>query len=482
MAETPVTSSGQVDFVNFAQQNGVNVVWNPQIGRLLVNNVPVNFGESGLTVSPEGNLMGDMNQYMNLISPFVGNVNNATKQDQIMNQMNEFQQYQTPEAYDQYLRSMIDRQQQPFKYDAETDPRLLAAREELENSVSKMAAERGFLYGSQQQDIVQAQMNKMVPLFEEMAYKKEQDFLNRQVQFADVLMQWDQLQYQRNMDTLEIMKTKADFISRLTQRELEKFKIMAETRNANLEFDLKKQRFDLEKQQSELAQAWKKVDAMGFVDNERSKILGVPAGTKAEWAEKSAREQKNRLDLMAKDYEYKLGLAKANAQIERELFKEEMKVKTESQLRLMAEEYKYDTRLAAVQAEYDVKIQKIREEIQAAKEAAAAAEAKAAAKASAEMDITDAEMKAEYTLTRNKLKAQFDMDNNGLIDEDEENNAAKFLIEMVEAGVSDATVNRLRAEYGIPIYKEPAKPATKAKTTPQQTLKGMISSSPIYSW
>jgi hypothetical protein len=311
-------------------------------------------------------------------------------------------------------------------------------------------------------------MNKTLPMFEEMAYKKEQDFLNRQLQFSNVLMQWDSLQADRNTDFLELIKLKSNFIIKLSSRELENFKVMAEQRQNELSFELEKKKFDLAKKAQELDNEWKRVNNLGYVDNQASIKLGVKVGTKAEWVQKSILEQKNRLALMDKQHQYDLDMAKVNAAIEKELFAEEMKVKNKYELLMMKEQYGYDVKLISEKAKIDAQIMKVKERIAAEEEAARQAEAEARAKEkeasaaeAADIEAEDEKLKAEYKYTKNRLKDKFDTNSNGLIDKGQKQKAAKFMLDLAREGVDQATINRLKAEYGIPDYVEETKKETK---------------------
>jgi hypothetical protein len=423
----------------FAQAYQIPVTFNPETNRLLVNGVPVNMANTNLQ-NREGELYGSAVDYQQLLAPFT---NNTTSINDVVN----FQPYQTPDYIKQYMQEILQRQQQTFSYSFDDDPNVIMAREQLENTMAEMAGKRGFLYGSEQQNIVGQQMQKLYPQFEQAAYQREQDFLNRQVSLAGVLMQWDQAQANNKMSDWQLISTKADFILKLNARDLNAFKAMMEQRRFEMSFQLEEKKFNLTKKQQELDIAYKKLDTLTYADKEISVLLGIPVGTKAGWVKKLIAEQNSELKLMQKKFDYDLKMQKVNAQIEKELIAEREKISLASQLKLMQLEYGYKTALMEQQEVY-----------RRIEEAKRKAEAEAAAKAKAETKAKDESLDAMYKLTKAHLLDQFTKKGHKtVITGDNRVKAINWLYEKLANGeISREVYNRLKVEYGLPEYEPPA--------------------------
>ena len=86
------------------------------------------------------------------------------------------------------------------------------------------------------------------------------------------------------------------------------------------EFENKK--FEYQKKQNELENAWKRVDELGYVDNEAAKILGVPVGTLSGEARLAKEQQEFELKKMREQLELQYENDKALYQLRNELDKE----------------------------------------------------------------------------------------------------------------------------------------------------------------
>ena len=450
-----------VNFIDYASQYGIPVMFNPELNRLLVNGTPVNLANSGLT-NQNGQLFGTEQQYLNLITPAYQSQYEPQKQ-QALDEISGFQPYETPEYMKQFIEQMTQQQQQPFTYDFETDPTVQKAKQELQQQIANMAAKRGFLYGTPQQAIVEQEFAKMAPMFEDVAYKKEQDFLNRQLNLAGVIMQWDQMQADRRIDDLQLWKMKSDFIMKLDQRDFEAFVTMLDQRRTEMEYELDKQRLELQKKKQETEIAYKRLDTLGYADNQTAQILGIKPGTPAQWAKQMVMEQKNNLALMEQKYKYDLKMLEVNKKIEMDLAKTKTKLDLDSKLELMKQEYKYDIKKMEQQHAYDEEVRKVKEEQARAEEAArqAQAEAEAAqkAKVDAEQSVYENKIKNEYSYALKYFKLQLGNGmKGGLVDSAHQQVAASILVELKRMGISDEVINRIEDEYRIPPYDGPIGP------------------------
>lgn len=422
------------NFPAYAATQGLNVNYNPELNRLTINNTPVNLSKSGLTLQ-NGQLIGPESAYQKLMEPFI------EQQGGLLG----LEAYTTPDYLKQFINDMVQQQLAPYNYNIAEDPTAILAREQLEKSMAEMAGKRGFLYGSQQQDIVAQQFEKVAPAFEEQSYQQHQDFLNRQLQLANVVMQWDQLQANNAKNERELFKMKSEFIMALDAREIDMFKFMLEQRRFEMELALDQERLDMQKKEQEMELAWRKVNELGYADNETAILLGIDPGTEAGWVKQMIAQHQYQMGIMAQKHKYDLEMLAVNKKIEIELMREREKIQLESQLRLM-------------QSEYGLQIAKVQQEAERTAELKAIADEKARreaeerARQSAEDEIKKTNLNIEYDWANNQFKYRFV--ENGIVPDSMLRDAINWLHEMYASGkISNPTYNKLKAVYGLPAYQ-----------------------------
>lgn len=204
------------------------------------------------------------------------------------------------------LRQLVERTSQPFAYNPETDPAYQAAVKQAQSGAklaSRGAMEdlnaRGILNSSITADnVAQIQQDAMgrvnaeiLPQLMSQAYAREQQQTGNLFNLFGAYSDIDQRNYQRWADG-EARKIQQDQI-----------------RIAN--------------EQRSLENAWNRTVSLGYVDNEASKVLGIPAGTPTFQAKNAADERKARLQEQANDNAYKranLGLQQDQINLDREKF------------------------------------------------------------------------------------------------------------------------------------------------------------------
>jgi hypothetical protein len=436
-------------FNQYATSYGIPVVYNPETQSLIVNNTPVNMANSGLQLQ-DNQLYGSEDAYNDMLRPFLGTQQGVGQQ--IMSQ----QAHQTPDYIKQFMQEMFERQQQPFSYDFEDDPLVALAREQVESSMAEMAAKRGFLFGSAERDIVGAQMQGLYQQFEDAAYAKEQDFLNRQMKLAGVVMQWDTMQAERKMQASELLNTKAEFIMKLQRRDLDVFKMMLNQRRFEMEMLLDEQRLEMAKKDADLNNAYRKMETLGYADKEVALLLGIPQGTRAQWVQKLMAQKSNDLATMKQKHANDMAMLALNKKIEKELLAEKDRLHVASSLRLMKDEYAYKSALAEV-SERHRRILQAKAEAEARAKAEAAERARAAeserrAREKAEKASLDEMYKVEYNRTLNQFKYRFVK--NSIVPDSKLKAASEWLFnEYADGKISKETFNRIKATYGLPTYE-----------------------------
>jgi len=355
----------------------------------------------------------------------------------------------TSAATQNYVDSLFANQTQDFEYDIEKDPLVAKAKENVQQVVMDMANKRGFLYGSYESDIVAQQIEKLAPQFEQMAYDKNSDYLNRQLGLASTMMKWEKMQFDRSKNAMELLKTKLDFFNKLDDREFQIFKVMLDQRNTQRTLSMQERKFDLQKQSQLTSQALDRLENLGYVDNQASVILGFPVGAKAKWVQQAALEHQNKLELLAKDNEYNLVKQKLDADMEKEIYALKTRLDEASKMKYMAMEYQYKRELLALENNYNTQ----KAQIAAAKAAAAARSSGGGGGGGGSgggsgVSAADArkysKLDTEYKNTATAFMKKFG--NKKKYGQD----AAKYLDNLRRAGVSSEVLMRMKSEFGIP--------------------------------
>lgn len=438
-----VKGLAEQNFNQYANTHGVPVAYNPDLQRLTVNNVPVDISKSGLQVQ-DGKLMGTEDVYKNLLAPF------ASQGQGTMDQT----PYQTPEYIKQFIKDTMAQQTAQFEYNIDESPEAQLAKQQLQDSIAEMTGKRGFLYGSAQQSLVDTEFNKLAPMFEEAAYQRNQDYLNRQMAMVNTVMQWDQIQASNTRDNNQLLRMKSDYIMKLDQRDLELFKTMLNQRRFELELSLDEQKFEMEKKSAEYEIAWKKMDELGYADNETAILLGINPGTEAGWIRKMLAEAQSQMSLMNQKHKNDMEKLNLNKNIEMELIAERSRIQTESQARLMETEYSFDLAMADVRETHRRENEAIAEREREIAEAAAKREAEQRSRVSAQNAAKKTNMTIDYNQGKGMLKGQFSKYiKYGVIQEGQKRAATNYLYELYKNGmISNPTYNRLMAEYRLPDY------------------------------
>ena len=160
-----------------------------------------------------------------------------------------------------------------FGYDPTQDMALRMASEYAANSTLQSLAGSGVLNSSATAERVARIVSELIPAYEEKAYNRQIQYLSQLADTAQLVMNYDNQQFQYWKDAKDR--------------------------------EFKEKEFEFEKKQKELENAWKRVDELGFVDNNASAVLGVRVGTLS-GAARQAKEQR----------EFELAKMREQAQIE----------------------------------------------------------------------------------------------------------------------------------------------------------------------
>lgn len=209
------------------------------------------------------------------------------------NNLNSVQgQYQSTYAdtINSLISEMLTQVQNGFEYDPATDTALQMATEYAANSTLQSLAGSGVLNSSATAERVARVVSSLIPQYEQLAYTRWTDSLGQLADTAQLVMNYDSQQFEYWKDAKD--------------REFEKLQ------------------FDYQKQQNELENAWKRVDELGYVDNEAAAILGVPAGTLSGEARLAKEEREFELAKMREQLEIQKANDEALYKLRAELDKE----------------------------------------------------------------------------------------------------------------------------------------------------------------
>lgn len=175
-------------------------------------------------------------------------------------------------------------------YDPSKDTALQMAAEYAANSTMQSLAGSGVLNSSATAERVARVVSSLIPEYEKLAYDRQYQYLSQLASTAQLVMQYDSQQFEYWKDAKD------------------------------REFQNKQ--FEYQKKQDELENAWKRVDELGYVDNEAAAILGVKAGTLSGEARLAKEQQEFELARMREQYELERANDEALYRLRAELDKE----------------------------------------------------------------------------------------------------------------------------------------------------------------
>ncbi len=171
------------------------------------------------------------------------------------------------------ISEMLTQMKTGFQYDPLEDESLKVASEYAANSTLQSLAGSGVLNSSATAERVARIVSELIPQYEEKAHGRWIEYLGQLADTAQIVMQYDSQQFEYWKDAKDR--------------------------------EFKNKEFEYQKQQDAIENAWKRVDELGYVDNNASTILGVKVGTLS-GAAREAKEQR----------EYELAKMREQAQIE----------------------------------------------------------------------------------------------------------------------------------------------------------------------
>lgn len=268
-APTPQTYNANNTNSNVVDFNQIYSSYQNQYGNN--NQTTNNTGTSGIKKTSLGTT---------IVTPTTANLNSVQGQ------------YQS--AYSDTINSLISEMltqvKNGFQYDPANDSALQMATEYAANSTLQSLAGSGVLNSSATAERVARVVSELIPQYEQLAYTRWTDGLSQLADTAQLVMNYDSQQFEYWKDAKD-----------------------REFQNKQLEYQM---------QQDALENAWKRVDELGYVDNEAAAILGVPAGTLSGEARLAKEQQEFELQKMREQAQIEYENDKALYELRTELDKE----------------------------------------------------------------------------------------------------------------------------------------------------------------
>ena len=209
------------------------------------------------------------------------------------NNLNSVQgQYQSAyaDSINGLISEVLSRVETGFNYDPSQDTALQMAAEYAANTTMENMISSGILNSSMTAERVARVVSELIPQYEQLAYTRWTDGLSQLASTAQLVMNYDSQQFEYWKDAKD--------------REFQE------------------KQFEYQKEQNELENAWKRVDELGYVDNEAATILGVPAGTLSGEARLAKEEREFELAKMREQLQIQYENDKALYELRTELDKE----------------------------------------------------------------------------------------------------------------------------------------------------------------
>lgn len=198
-------------------------------------------------------------------------------------------------------------------YDPTKDTALKMASEYAANSTLQSLAGSGVLNSSATAERVARIVSDLIPQYEQKAYDRKLQYLSQLSDTAQLVMNLDDQQFKYWKDAKD--------------REFEE------------------KEFEYKKQQDALDNAWKRVDELGYVDNEASTVLGVKVGTLSGQARLAKEQQEFELNKMREQAQIEHANDVALAKLKSELDTQQSKALAEYNHQLNMSELSYKNQL-----------------------------------------------------------------------------------------------------------------------------------------
>jgi peptidoglycan hydrolase-like protein with peptidoglycan-binding domain len=211
------------------------------------------------------------------------------------------------------INEMLYRQ---FNYDPATDAQLQLATKNMTRQVLEAMNSRGILNSTVTENQVQQGIADLMPQYQQIARQNFMDEGNQLMSKIDMLMGADENQYNRYQDEGKKYADVLGVVMDMGDREYKLWSDAYERRYTEQQDSIKLAQDKVEADRQKITDAWNRTSELGYVDNQSSLILGVPAGTLSKEAREAKQAKEYKLELESQ--QHKNNLSQINAQYEKE--------------------------------------------------------------------------------------------------------------------------------------------------------------------
>lgn len=205
----------------------------------------------------------------------------------------------------------------PFQYDPNADRALQQAQSYAERQLMEQLNARGILSSTITRDQYASLLNEMVPKYESIAFERYNQNIDNLLKKSNILMQLTQDDYQRYKDYVTQSINGIDEVSKNT---VQTAKDNLDAINKALTSKLQAEKDAYDMRLKEIDNAYKRLDQLGAVDNETSKLLQIPVGTPSADVRKELLKQKIEIEKSIRDLKDKKELANYETKLNKEEF------------------------------------------------------------------------------------------------------------------------------------------------------------------
>lgn len=309
---TPTVPTGLVGLRDTATAQGLNV--GNQGATPIINGTAIN--TAGLQ-DVGGHWYGSQEQINSLLSPY-SYQNPYAAQEQAA--LADYQKWASQPYVAQYapeieglVKNILSRQ---FNYDPANDAQLQLATKEVTRNVLETMNQRGVLNSTLSRDGVMQGVADLLPQYQQLARSAFNDEGEQLMSKVDMLMGIDETQYGRYQDEGTKLANVLDTVMQMDDNQYQKWSDAYTRRYQTQRDQVNDAANKVEADRQAVKDAWDRTSELGYVDNQSSIVIGVPAGTLS----KEAREAKIQREQEIADQRTSLNqqLAVINAQYAKE--------------------------------------------------------------------------------------------------------------------------------------------------------------------
>lgn len=319
------SATGMVGLREFAERKGLNVSFDEHRG-VMINGTPIdtnglmNYGSAPPPGYQGDTFYGTSDQINQILSPFsaplgAGEVPRMSDDVNVQNALNEYKAW-AAQQYDQYRLQDLEAKvtevlSRNFEYDPANDAQFQLAAKELTRNVMETMNSRGILNSSITTDNVTQGVANMMPAYEDQARKRFQDEGQLLMSQIDMLLGIDESNYRKFQDQGDKAMRALEVAMNMSNAEFERWNEARKIRYTEAKDAQEKALQEIRTKREAVADAWDRVNNLGYADNEAAILLGVEPGTLSKSAREAKIRREEELQSAYISYQNQLGVIQA---------------------------------------------------------------------------------------------------------------------------------------------------------------------------